>query len=183
MFEEEPEEDKGACQSVCARVCVCVCVCVCAGVTGDLEGRLLGLNTGAAVWEGGVGCQWAADLGLRLGEVECCAVRLGQSEQRCSTAVWSVAPTLDLFPFVNLRCGAWVRLHTHCAGTGKDKVHPSYAKWLERKRRGAVRRAAFGVSVERDMNPVSKSLGGSPLPGQEDTGGPPVGRRNSSTSG
>eukprot|EP00198_Chlamydomonas_reinhardtii_P001590 XP_001690926.1 predicted protein [Chlamydomonas reinhardtii] len=68
-------------------------------------------------------------------------------------------------------------------GTGKDKVHPSYAKWLERKRRGAVRRAAFGVSVERDMNPVSKSLGGSPLPGQEDTGGPPVGRRNSSTSG
>ncbi|KAG2446076.1 hypothetical protein HXX76_000676 [Chlamydomonas incerta] len=68
-------------------------------------------------------------------------------------------------------------------GAGKSKVPPSYAKWLERKRRGAVRRAAFGVSVERDMGPVSKTPGASPLPGQEDIGGPPVGRRNSSTSG
>ncbi len=75
------------------------------------------------------------------------------------------------------------RARTVLACAGKNKAPPSYAKWLERKRRGVVRRAAFGVSVERDMAPVAKTQGASPLQGQEDVGGPPVGRRNSSTTG
>ncbi|KAG2452633.1 hypothetical protein HYH02_002867 [Chlamydomonas schloesseri] len=66
---------------------------------------------------------------------------------------------------------------------GKGNVPPSYAKWLERKRRGAVRRAAFGVGVDRDMAPVVKPPGSSTLTGQDDVGGPPAGQPPSSTTG